>query len=121
MIRRKRPKPTSWRAPDETTKMSGPACDIAVSEMIGVPVGQICGYAIAVRSHEVTGHALRIMPGPGSFEDARDLFAAAVANIDSHHPDTARAMIRDLGWKLLAVAVLAATLAPIWLAAGVTR
>lgn len=27
-------------------------------------------------------------------------------------------MIRDLGWKLAAVAVLAVTLAPFWVAAG---
>ena len=87
---RKAPK-AGRRAPDETTRMSGPACDIAVSEMIGRPRDQICGYAIAVRIHDSPGHALLIIPGPGTFEAARDLFAAAVANIDSHQPDTAAA------------------------------
>ena len=53
------------RQPDRHSAMTARSSDIAVSEMTGFPVGEICGYVLVVLRHVPPGHELNILQGPG--------------------------------------------------------
>ena len=54
---------TGIQQPDQASAMSSTACDIAVSEMTGWPLDQLCGYIVlTVRHHPNGSHELSIMP-----------------------------------------------------------
>jgi hypothetical protein len=74
------------RQPDEATKMSGYACDIAVSEIFGIPVERMCGYLIVTVEHlDGNTHRHKIVTGPRdddvAWEWAADVMEDMAANI----------------------------------------
>lgn len=52
------------RQPDQVTGMSGYACDVAVSEMFGIPVESMCGYLVLARVDIPDGHRNMLITGP---------------------------------------------------------
>jgi len=64
------------RQPDQLSAMTARACDIAVSEMTGFPLEDICGYVLVVLRHVPPGHELSILQGPRGLVD--DQWACAV-------------------------------------------
>lgn len=58
------------RRPDEQAKMTAEACDIAVSEMTGIPVDQMCGWILVSVDHTEPGqHRSLVMQGCGGYVD----------------------------------------------------
>lgn len=69
------------RRPDEATRMSGYACDIAVSEMFGIPLERMCGYLIVTVEHQAEKHIKRIVTGPRNGEVALEWAADTMEDI----------------------------------------
>lgn len=65
--------------------MSRRACTIAVSEMAGVPVEQICNYALVTWSHtaDPAAHEIGILPGGGDWRLTERLLKTALADLES--------------------------------------
>jgi hypothetical protein len=66
------------------TLMSGTACDIAISEISGVPLGQLCGFIVLTISHPENhpgAHELRIIPAQENWDWVRHWLQAAVRDI----------------------------------------
>ena len=63
--------------------MSGNACDIAVSEMFGIPLERMCGYLIVTVEHQAEKHIKRTVTGPrnGAWEWAADTMEDLAASI----------------------------------------
>lgn len=83
MIRRRLGKGT--RLPDQRSGMTASACDIAVSEMTGLPLDELCGFVLVTWIHPAGhpgAHALAIMPSDKDWAFARRLLQQAVAEIE---------------------------------------
>ena len=72
------------RQPDQHSAMSGTACDVAVSEMIGWPLESLCGYVVLVVKHRPEGsHELAVMPASNDWPWVLRWLERAVADVRS--------------------------------------
>lgn len=73
------------RLPDRPSGMTASACTIAVSEMTGFPLEELCGFVVVILTHPAGhsgAHALGIMPGGSDLAFARRLLQQAAADIE---------------------------------------
>lgn len=73
------------RIPDEAPNLSAVACDIAVSEMFGIPLEKMCNYAVVALEHNADDgtHALWIIGLHDNWPYILKLLRAAVRDLEN--------------------------------------